>query len=87
MRKDVPKTLEYYANEKDFIKRSNPKSTINLNEVQAVHKSGHDKPKQLILTAASGILHVLETSSVYEANLWLTALNAVLFGRGSDGGR
>ena len=47
---------------------------------------GQDRSKQIILTAVSGCLHILEACSVYEVNQWITALNAVLFGRGIDGG-
>ena len=79
---------EFYNSEKDFLKRSShPKGTIQLSDIQTIHKSGQDRSKQIVLNSVSGCLHILEASSVYDANQWITALNAVLFGRGVDGGQ
>lgn len=79
------KILEYYINERKFLEGL-PKGMIHLSDVKSVQKHDPDKKNQFSIEMVDGSICFFEVGSSHEAEEWTTCLNAVLFGRGPNGG-
>lgn len=77
------RVLEYYLSERDFHKKP-PKDRISLLNSQSVQLIGGE-PKGFSITSGDGSVHTFESQTPHDAKEWVFALNAVLFGKGSDG--
>lgn len=76
--------MECYTSEKES-KRNNIKDRILLNDINAVTKL--DSSKQFCLHSTDGTVHTFEAPSAFECGEWVFSLNAVLFGKGTDGSK
>ena len=79
------RVLEYYLSERDSHKKP-PKDRISLSSSQSVQPIGGE-PKGFSMTFGDGSVHTFESQTSHDAKEWVFALNAVLFGKGSDGSK
>ena len=66
-------------------KNAHPRIRMFLRDIVSVSISDRDKPNMFILFENDGSTHQMEARSENECHGWVFALNAVLFGRGTDG--
>lgn len=81
------KLFEYYATEKKFQERAMPKGVIHLGTASSVKAHSQEKRQQFCIEMTDDAVFFFEAGSVYNAQEWISCLNAVLFGRGPNGGQ
>ena len=81
--------MDIFSTEKESTRKNSiPKDRIYLREISNVAVFGQEHPKQFYLSNIDGSqLHYLEAPSELECSEWVFALNAVLFGKGSNGSK
>ena len=81
------KLFEYYATEKKFQERAVPKGVIYLGTASNVKAHSQERRQQFCIEMTDDTVFFFEAGSVYNAQEWISCLNAVLFGRGPNGGQ
>lgn len=81
------KLFEYYPTEKKFQELAVPKGMVHLNTASSVQAHNPERPQQFCIEMKDGNVCFFEAGSTYEAQEWVSCLNAVLFGRGPNGGQ
>lgn len=79
--------FEYYATEKKFQERTVPKGVIGLSTASNVKAHSQERRQQFCIKMTDDTVLFFEAGSVYNAQEWISCLNAVLFGRGPNGGQ
>lgn len=79
--------MDIYNSEKESTKKNAiAKDRIYLREIHSIMTAGNDDRKVFYLTCLDGsVQNCLEAPSEFECCEWVFALNAVLFGKGSNG--
>ena len=81
------KIFEYYPTEKKFQELAVPKGMVRLNTASSVQAHNPERPQQFCIEMKDSNVCFFEAGSLYEAQEWVSCLNAVLFGRGPNGGQ
>lgn len=79
------KILHIYSNDKKYHEAENPKYRVYLNEATSVYFLT-DK-RSFCVSMSDGGLLFLDSHSLEDAMEWVRCLNAVLYAKGTGGGR
>ena len=79
--------LDYYLNEKKFADVAPPKGSVSLRDAASLQLHNPDRKNQFCVEMSDGGMCFFETRADTESHQWMSCLNAVLFGKGTNGGQ
>ena len=81
------KAFYYYSNEQKAKENKTAyKGVLALTAVNCIQRHDPERKQQFLIEMTDGGMCFFEASSPYDAQEWVTCLNAVIFGKGPSGG-